>query len=119
MLVTYADDFVVLWWHGAAETLETTRRWMARIGLTLNEAKTRVCHARCESFDFLGYIFGPMYSPRTGGCYHGARPSRTPSDDGCGVVTRLWSAIILSTRNRDRSAEHCPGRPERRTVNNQ
>ena len=49
---------------------------MASIGLTLNETKTRVCNARCESFDFLGYTFGPMYSPRTGGRYNGARPSK-------------------------------------------
>jgi len=76
VLVTYADDFVVLCRHGAVEVLETTRRWMANIGLTLNETKTRVCNARCESFDFLGYTFGPMYSPRTGGRYNGARPSR-------------------------------------------
>jgi RNA-directed DNA polymerase len=76
VLVTYADDFVVLCRHGAAEVLETTRRWMASIGLGLNETKTRVCNARCESFDFLGYTFGPMYSPRTGGRYNGARPSK-------------------------------------------
>jgi RNA-directed DNA polymerase len=76
VLVTYADDFVVLCRHGAAEVLETTRRWMASIGLVLNEDKTRVCNARCESFDFLGYTFGPMYSPRTGGRYNGARPSK-------------------------------------------
>ena len=66
VLVTYADDFVVLCRHGAAEVLETTRRWMTSIGLALNETKTRVCNARCESFDFLGYTFGPQYSPRTG-----------------------------------------------------
>jgi RNA-directed DNA polymerase len=76
VLVTYADDFVVLCQHGATEVLETTRRWMASIGLALNETKTRVCYARCESFDFLGYTFGPMYSPRTGGRYNGVRPSR-------------------------------------------
>jgi RNA-directed DNA polymerase len=76
VLVTYADDFVVLCRHDAAEVLETTRRWMASIGLALNETKTRVCNARCESFDFLGYTFGPLYSPRTGGRYNGARPSR-------------------------------------------
>ena len=46
------------------------------IGLALNEDKTRVRNARCESFDFLGYTFGPMYSPRTGGRYNGARPSK-------------------------------------------
>ena len=49
---------------------------MASIGLALNETKTRVCNARCESFDFLGYTFGPLYSPRTGGRYNGARPSK-------------------------------------------
>ena len=76
VLVNYADDFVVLCRRGAGEVLETTRRWMASIGLTLNESKTRVCNARCEPFDFLGYTFGPMYSPRTGGRYNGARPSR-------------------------------------------
>lgn len=76
VLVTYADDFVVLCRYGAGEVLEITRRWMASIGLTLNESKTRVCNARCESFDFLGYTFGPLYSPRTGGRYNGARPSK-------------------------------------------
>ena len=76
VLVTYADDFVILCRHGAREVLETTRQWMTHIGLTLNETKTRVCHARCDAFDFLGYTFSPMYSPRTGGRYHGARPSR-------------------------------------------
>jgi RNA-directed DNA polymerase len=49
---------------------------MASIGLALNDDKTRVCNARRESFDFLGYTFGPLYSPRTGGRYNGARPSR-------------------------------------------
>src|SRR5215467_8267481 len=71
VLVTYADDFVVLCRQGAGEVLETTRRWMTSIGLALNETKTRVCDARCESFDFLGYTFGPMHSPRTGRCYNG------------------------------------------------
>jgi RNA-directed DNA polymerase len=76
VLVTYADDFVVLCRHGAVEVLATTRRWMTGIGLALNEDKTRVCNARCESFDFLGYTFGPMYWPPTGGRYNGARPSK-------------------------------------------
>ena len=76
VLVTYADDFVILCRHDAAEVLETTRRWMTRIGLTLNEDKTRLLDARCDAFDFLGYTFGPMYSPRTGGRYNGVRPSK-------------------------------------------
>jgi len=52
VLVTYADDFVVLCRHEAAEVLDTTRRWMTSIGLALNDTKTRVCNARCESFRF-------------------------------------------------------------------
>ena len=76
VLVTYADDFVVLCRRDAAEVLDRIRRWMASIGLALNETKTRVCHARRDSFDFLGYTFGPLYSPRTGGRHNGARPSK-------------------------------------------
>jgi RNA-directed DNA polymerase len=76
VLVNYADDFVVLCRHGAADVLETTRRWMTSIGLRLNETKTRVCDARCEPFTFLGYTFGPLHSPRTGGRYNGAQPSK-------------------------------------------
>ena len=76
VLVNYADDFVVLCRHGADQVREVTRRWMARIGLTLNETKTCVRNARKEPFDFLGYTFGPLYSPRTGGRYLGAKPSK-------------------------------------------
>src|SRR6516165_7005541 len=50
VLVNYADDFVVLCRHRADEVLDITRRWMTRIGLTLNETKTRLCDARCEPF---------------------------------------------------------------------
>jgi group II intron reverse transcriptase/maturase len=53
-LVTYADDLVVLCRHGAHEVLERTRRWMASIGLALNEDKTGVRDARCASFRFPG-----------------------------------------------------------------
>jgi RNA-directed DNA polymerase len=74
-LVNYADDFVVLCRHGAAEVLEQTRRWFARMGLTLNEQKTRVCDGRREGFVFLGYTFGPMRSRKDGYRYVGAAPA--------------------------------------------
>jgi RNA-directed DNA polymerase len=96
-LVTYADDLVVLCRHGAHEVLEKTRRWMASIGLALNEDKTGVRHARCESFDFLGYTFGPMYSPRTGGRYNGARPSK-----------KAIAAIKAAIRRRLRNGNQAP-----------
>ena len=59
-----------------AQDFAARRRWMTRIGLTLNESKTRRCDARCEPFTFLGYTFGPMYFPRTGRRYDGAQPSK-------------------------------------------
>ena len=40
----------------------------------------RGCGTRdATSFDFLGYTFGPLHSPRTGGRYNGVQPSR----EGC------------------------------------
>jgi RNA-directed DNA polymerase len=97
MLVTYADDFVVLCRHGAVGVLDRTRRWMTSIGLALNETKTRVCDARSEPFDFLGYTFGPMYSPRTGGRYNGARPSK-----------KAVASIKDTIRQRLRPGNHAP-----------
>ena len=44
------------------------------IGLTLNEEKTRICRAWDESFNFLGYTFGKLYS-QGGRAYLGQRPS--------------------------------------------
>jgi len=58
-IISYADDFVILGRDHATEALAWTRSVMMRLGLTLNEAKTSVKDARQESFDFLGYTFGP------------------------------------------------------------
>ena len=60
----------------AAEALEWTRGVLKRLELTLNEKKTSVRNAREERFDFLGYTFGPHYSPRTGREYLGHSPSK-------------------------------------------
>jgi RNA-directed DNA polymerase len=73
-VVNYADDFVILSRGRAAEALAWTRAVIARLGLSLNEAKTSVRDARAEDFDFLGYTFGPRYA-RDGEPYPGARPS--------------------------------------------
>jgi RNA-directed DNA polymerase len=75
-LVAYADDFVILCRCGAAEVLAQSRRWFARMGLTLNEQKTRVCDGRRESFSFLGYTFGPMRYRKDGHWYLGAAPGK-------------------------------------------
>src|SRR5271166_107773 len=74
-VVNYADDFVILSQHSAAEALAWTKAVMTRLGLTLNEAKTSVKDARKERFDFLGYAFGPYCYQRNGNRYLGASPS--------------------------------------------
>jgi len=48
---------------------------MARVGLTVNEAKTKLREATTERFDFLGCTFGPFWDHRTGERYLGAAPS--------------------------------------------
>lgn len=75
-LINYADDFVILSRGRAAEALEWTRQVMGRIGLTLNEAKTRIVDGHEESFDFLGYTFGRDTNRRNGQRYLSARPSK-------------------------------------------
>jgi RNA-directed DNA polymerase len=75
-LINYADDFVILSRGHAAEALEWTRWAMGKLSLTLNETKTCIRNATMEPFDFLGYTFGPQWSPRSGRRYLGARPSK-------------------------------------------
>ncbi len=75
-IVNYADDFVILCRRRADDALATMRDMMRRLKLTVNETKTHVARLPAESFDFLGYTFGRMYSPRTGGAYLGARPAQ-------------------------------------------
>jgi hypothetical protein len=75
-IVNYADDFVILCRRSAEGALAAMRDMMRRLKLTVNETKTHVCRLPAESFNFLGYTFGRMHSPRTGGAYLGARPAR-------------------------------------------
>jgi len=75
-IISYADDFVILGRGHATEALAWTRSVMMRLGLTLNEAKTSVKDARQDSFDFLGYTFGPHRFRKDGHWYLGASPSK-------------------------------------------
>jgi RNA-directed DNA polymerase len=74
-IVNYADDFVILCQRDAAGALSEARSIFQRIGLTLNETKTRICCAPYEPFDFLGYRFGRQYSFGSGRPYVAAYPS--------------------------------------------
>ena len=75
-IINYADDLVIVSQGQAEEALIWLRRIVERLGLKLNEEKTRVCDARKESFDFLGYTFGPQVSWK-GERYIGFAPSKT------------------------------------------
>ena len=76
-IVTYADDLVILCKRGKAEeALQQLRAIMGALKLTVNEEKTRICRIPEGEFDFLGYTFGRMYSPRTGQARLGHRPSK-------------------------------------------
>ena len=75
-VVAYADDLVILSRGCAAEALTWMRDAMAKLGLTLNEAKTSLKDARKERFDFLGYSFGPHWFKKNGKWYLGASPSK-------------------------------------------
>jgi RNA-directed DNA polymerase len=49
------------------------------MGVTLNEAKTGIKQARQESFNFLGYTFGPLRYKKDGHWYFGGRPGEEGS----------------------------------------
>jgi RNA-directed DNA polymerase len=74
-VVVYADDLVILTRRQASEAHAVLKDVMTRIGLTVNESKTKLREATTERFDFLGYTFGPYWDRRTGARYLGAGPS--------------------------------------------
>lgn len=77
-IVSYADDFVILCRSEsqAHQSLELISAWLRRIGLRIHPEKTRVCHAWEESFEFLGYAFGPTRRFPTGTRFLKAEPSK-------------------------------------------
>jgi group II intron reverse transcriptase/maturase len=89
-LVNYADDFVICCRGTAEQAMTAMRDMMAKLKLTVNETKTRLCRLPAETFDFLGYTIGRCYSKRTGRAYLGTRPSAKK-------VRRICDAITEST----------------------
>jgi RNA-directed DNA polymerase len=101
-VISYADDFVILSRGRAADAMAWTKAVMTKLGLTLNEVKTKLKDARTEHFDFLGYSFGPYYHRKAGYRYLGASPSKKS-------VGRLKTKIgeILVPGNLDPWPEVC------------
>ena len=92
-IVNYADDFVICCRGTGAKALAAMQAMMARLKLTVNETKTRVCRVPEETFDFLGYTFGRCWSAKTGRPYIGTRPSKKR-------IARLRRAIHEATGRR-------------------
>jgi hypothetical protein len=75
-VVNYADDLVICCRPGnGAAALATMRRLMDKLGLTVNDRKTRIACLPEESFDFLGYSVGRFYG-KDGRAFIGTEPSR-------------------------------------------
>ena len=92
-VVNYADDFVLLCPPGKGQgAMADMRRLMLRLGLTVNDQKTRLVRLPEERFDFLGYTIGRFYG-HNGRPYWGTRPSKKS-------VKRLMRAIHDATTSR-------------------
>lgn len=90
VIVNYADDLVICCKGTADIAMQTMREVIKKLGLTVNEEKTRICRLPEGSFDFLGYTFGRCYSRKTGRAYLGTRPSRKS-------IKRIRDAIHAET----------------------
>ena len=90
-IVSYADDFVILCpsRYQAQQSLDLVTRWLTKLGLAIHPDKTRLCFAWSESFDFLGYTFGPARHWRTGMRIISAQPSKKAQKRLKGKVNTL------------------------------
>jgi RNA-directed DNA polymerase len=75
-IVNYADDFVICCRGTADKAMSIMQEMMERLKLTVNVEKTRLCRLPRETFDFLGYTFGRLWSQRLGKAYLGLQPSQ-------------------------------------------
>jgi group II intron reverse transcriptase/maturase len=101
-VVNYADDLVICCRSGKGqEAMEVFRSLMTRLGLTVNERKTRLAKVPEESVDFLGYTIGRFYGYK-GRSFIGIKPSkkavhrlrRRIHDETC----RRWDCLLPQER---------------------
>jgi hypothetical protein len=92
-VVNYADDLVICCRPGfGPAAMATFRKLITRLGLTVNERKTRLARLPEESFDFLGYTVGRFYG-KGGRPFIGTRPSQK-------AVCKLLARIHEETSSR-------------------
>jgi RNA-directed DNA polymerase len=92
-LVNYADDFVICCPRGKGDqAMAKMSELMNRLGLEVNQEKTRLVRIPGERFDFLGYTLGVFYS-RGGRPYLGTTISKK-------AVSRVTQKIHDETSTR-------------------
>ena len=91
-IVNYADDFVICCRPGKADEAMAAMRWMMEtLRLTVNEKKTRRCQLPEETFNFLGFTFGPQVSWRTGRRYLTPTPAKKKVQAICDKISEETS----------------------------
>jgi len=85
-VVNYADDFVILCRGTAQKARSAAEQIVSGMKLRMNQEKTQVVDALRQSFDFLGYTFGPCFAIGSSVVYLGARPSK-------GRIKRLYGKV--------------------------
>ena len=75
-IVRYADDIVVLCRRQPGRVMTTLRQILDRLGLTLNETKTRTVNSFTGKFDFLGFTIWMGKGRKTGNYYPHVQPSK-------------------------------------------
>ena len=105
VIVNYADDFAICSKGNAQASLDAMRGMMSKLKLTVNVSKTRTCDAKRESFEFLGYRFGPHYSWKYRKFYTGLAPSKRKVGTLCGKLSFKTSKQATGTSEADKVAE--------------
>jgi len=75
-LVRYADDMVLLCARDTQRPLSMLKYLLERLGLLLNETKTKTVNAWEQGFDFLGFEIRMRRSPRSGKSYPHVQPGK-------------------------------------------
>ena len=128
-VVNYADDLVICCRPGkGSQAMEVFRSLMTRLGLTVNERKTRLVKLPEESFDFLGYTVGrfdgrndrpigssgDMWSGVSAGgsCGVNSVMARGTSSTPTPICTKRWGCINCPPAARPGGSVDRPGLPD-------
>jgi len=92
-LVRYADDVVILCEGNTERILKGLKAVLSDLGLSLNEVKTKVIDARCDSFEFLGFRIVMRNGRKSGRLFPFTEPSKK-------AMTHIRSEIKQLTTER-------------------